>query len=261
MLIQMLQDCNHKILNRSQNVTSSPITMKRGYIKDPQTGDYTLSSATQDQIVDKLIAIHIDELYVMESNVKRIISPTVYTLYNNRIIWLDTSLMTTSGAYTPPTIGQTYYIGLKYYAYDYKEYTASNCPRCYSRGWFMNFTQDGNDIYAAAGPYVVAQEFIKCLANIQSSDRLDLAYGTNLFDGDVRYLDSKLVEDVRQAVISAESQCKALQAMDVAARPDNEILESAIINSIELDEENTAVIVNITLVTVYGNKISFNIGT
>lgn len=258
--LRLIQECNHKILTRVQTITSTPIYMKKGYRID-SSGSYALYNDSIDFIDSCPTISNVNELYVVENDVKRVISSDIYNLYKNTIVWLPLpSSLTKEGSYVAPTSGQEYYINGKYFEGDYVEYTALTCSRCYGKGWFLDIVKEGSNITTITGPYLVAQEFIQALLNTQGSDRLHAGYGASLFSNQVRYLNDQILEDVRTCVISAEMQVKALHSSDTS-RTDQDRLNSVIVNNIEIDEDNLGIIINVTLITDYGNKITFNLNT
>jgi hypothetical protein len=182
-----------------------------------------------------------------------VISPEIYNLYNNNIVWL-VARSRPQGIYRVPPEGEGYEVTLKNMVAKLEKFTELECPRCNGNKWYLSPIQEGSSIEVVTGPYLVAQEFLKNLLTVPKTDRLDTMYGAGLLtETSVMMIDNQLENTIRSAVSVAEQQCKERGLSD-PSRTIDEILDKAIIDSIEIDIATTSVYVFITLLTIGGKQ-------
>lgn len=265
--LKLLQDCNHEITERNQSI--STITMRRCYrIGDIYNGgdidpiEHHLSGGTD--IEDKEVINAVSTIDKIEQNIggKLItLSPEIYNLYDNRIVWTRKYKTGVTGKYRVPNTGESYNVTLKHTKIKFAHYSPDNCVRCNGTGWYVAPLTLERGIEIVRGPVLVAQEFLKCLLTTSGSDYLDGSYGASLLgnNGTVNYMDRNLSNNIRDAIRNAEVQC--IQNADFGVRTAGEILDRAVINTIEPNYDNSGVCISITLYTLEGSRISFNVGT
>jgi hypothetical protein len=102
----------------------------------------------------------------------------------------------------------------------------------------------------------VAQEFLKCLLTIPGTDFLNVNYGGGLMpDGGVLYMDSNLTNEITNSIITAETQCKAMEANDYG-RTLSDLLNTVTVTS--LNSSDSGVTAVLTLSTMAGQQVQFS---
>lgn len=248
--LRMLYDCDHLITNKTYEVATIP--MVRGYRSN---GDFTGGNV---DIIEKVSAIYaVDNITYLSGHQEEIIlSPEIYNLYSDRIVWLVTPTPAIRDMYRIPAYGDKYDITARYVSYSVTKYDIRDCVRCRGTGWYVNpLTNAGLEV--ASGVLLVAQEFIKCLLTIPGTDPMSDSYGAGLLvDNKISYINNDLHGHIRNAVKSAEIQC--IRNTSLELRDTDEILDRVVIESIEDDYTMPGVSVVLTLFTLRGSQIRFN---
>ncbi len=251
--LKLLQDCNHEVMEKTSSL--STVTLCRGY---------KLSGALNPGNIDPIEKVYdvsvIDKIEQNISGKLIVLSPEIYNLYDNRVVWTRRYAPGITGKYHVPNLGEYYNVHLKHMITKFSRYALEDCVRCNGTGWYVAPITTERGMEIASGPLLVAQEFIKCLLTTSGSDYLDDSYGASLLgnSGTINYLDKNTSNNIRDAIRNAEMQC--IQNIDFQTRPMNEILDHVVINTIEPDYNNSGVYVNLTLYTVEGSRVSFNLG-
>lgn len=250
--LRLLQECNHEVVTRIPILDT--VTLRRGYKADGTRIEGNIDFIEQVpavSVIDKIVQ-NVSGTYV-------IISPEIYNLYNNRVIWTRGYVPGVAGKYRAPNIGEVYTVYLKRISSEFCKYGASECVRCNGTGWYVAPLSLEHGMQLVSGPLLVAQEFIKCLLTTAGSDYLDSSYGASLLgnNGAINYIDKNLINNIRNAVKNAEIQCR--QNINLESRTVDEILDRVIINTIEPDYANAGVCVNLTLYTLEGSRVSFDV--
>lgn len=250
MQLKLLQECNHKVLVNTMKYTT--IEINRGY------RNYIPTGTMIDQITSVSNVIAVDRIYQENIYNNSTLSPELYNLYNNRIIWLKEYDALASSIYRVPNAGEFYFAVLKHQESTLQSYSPEECDRCHGKGWYFNTISCNNSISKLSGPITVAQEYLKCLLTVPGSNRLDESYGAGLspYSG-VLYLTSDSVDEIRTAVKTAEYQCKNSSLND--SRDGYEILDNVTIDMIETDPVQGGASIDLTLYTVNGSKVRFNL--
>lgn len=249
--LRLLYDCDHVVVDRS--FKTATVNMVRGY-----RGNGIFVGGNVDTIETVSAVYAVDKIvYRPTPQEEVILSPEIYNLYTDRIIWLVTPTPAVQGVYRIPQIGDAYEVTVKHTLYSVTKYDLRDCLRCRGTGWYVN-PLTGSGLASASGALLVAQEFIKCLLTIPGTDPLSDAYGAGLLmDNKVSYIDGDLHGHIRNAVKSAEMQC--IRNTSLELRDADEILDRVIIESIEDDYTMPGVSVILTLFTLQGSQIRFNL--
>lgn len=243
---KLLQTCNHEIIDRVQVCT--PVTLVRG-----------VEHINIDPILDVSSVMMIESIKRHDNGAEVIVSPETYNLYDDSVIWLRKYSPLDTGKYKVPNTGEQYTVHLKYNHTSFSKHTGYSCPRCRGTGWYVSPLTQGTGVSTVEGPMLVAQEFIKCLLTTPGTDFLDDSYGAGLAGkySNINYMDKNLSGNIRDAVKTAELQC--IQNSNLYTRDLGEILDRAIIDSIEPNLDNSSVSVGITLYTLEGSRARFSV--
>lgn len=265
--LKLLHDCNHDILEITQAV--STITMKRAYRVgniynpgnvDPIEPNPPYGPATgNEEIITSVFAV--DKIEQDIGGKLVVLSPEIYNLYDNRIVWTRAHNPGVNGKYRVPGVAEYYSVKIKHTKTKFSHYASSeDCIRCNGTGWYVAPLTLEKGAEMAQGPLLVAQEFLKCLLTTTGSDYLDSSYGASLLgnSGTINYIDKNLSNNIRDAIRNAEIQC--IQNTDLEVRSAGEILDRVVINAIEPNYNHLGVYINLTLYTLEGSRISFNVG-
>jgi hypothetical protein len=237
----LLYDCDHKILAKEFKVETVLVT--RG-------------PSRTDPLPVKNVAAVSD---ILAGDGATIISPEIYNMYSDSIVWVKQHNPDVPGKYRTPAPGEVYQVTLKYFDILYTRYDASECIRCNGNGWYNAPLVPGTSLNYLRGPYLVAQEFLKVLFTIPGTDRLDENYGSGLITntGIVNF-DASLINHIKTCINIAETRCKEQYISD-PNRSYNEILEKVIIDSITTNEQLGGIVVYLTLLTAAGNKLRLSL--
>ena len=244
MQIQILKACDHNIIER--DVVLESVILQRSDSKNIDTFPTGISNI-----------LGINSIMYTTPNGAVTLSPEIYYLYNDTLIWRYPYKAGEDGVYGTPSPGSTFAVSTKYMKASLTKYLDYNCPRCRGTGWYLDILPDGETLETISGPKLAAQDFIKMLLTPTGDDRLDQSYGSTLIPSiGVNYFDSKLQTNVSASVSLAESRCREAQLKELW-RTEDEIIDKVIINSITPDVDNGLLYIVLTIMTVYGTQIQF----
>ncbi len=249
--LKLIYNCDHNVLNREFLIRT--ITMQR----NADTAIDKIHDIDSNGKVTQIINVSaVNYIKTIDESVT--ISPEIYNFYNNSIVWTRAFIPGVTGIYRVPAAGEKYLVNIKYAELTFIKYNSEDCPRCGGNNWYISPVQEGDTVKEVTGPYLVAQEFVKCLLTVPKTDRIDETYGSGLLmETGVPYLDDELTTFIRTAVNVAERQCIDKQ-LNSPNRGLDELLEKAIITSIDVDESSSGIYLYITLITMAGRQVNIN---
>jgi hypothetical protein len=247
MQLQLLYQCDHNVIERTIDTGSAVVTKS--------------DTLNIDQLRPTLNnVLGIDKLEYTDADGNAVeVSPEIYNLYNDTIVWQRSYNISYTGRYRIPAPGETYKIYFKFMKATLTKYTLEECTRCNGTGWYLNPIQEGSNLNTISGPLLVAQDFIKMLLTTPGDDRLSPSYGTAIFpEVGINYFDKGIESYVAASISAAEFKCRNAQVLETWRTADD-ILDKATIKDIATDIDTGVLAVSVELTTQAGTHVSFDV--